>query len=52
MMGHNAAPDAGDGLGHSNAPTDSGQQVAQNYDDSASNYDSDFGGDFDSDGFA
>jgi hypothetical protein len=52
MMGHNAAPDAGNGLGHSNAPTDSGQQVAQNYDDSASNYDSDFGGDFDSDGFA
>jgi hypothetical protein len=52
MMRHNAAPDAGNGLGHSNAPTDSGQQVAQNYDDSASNYDSDFGGDFDSDGFA
>ena len=52
MMGHNSAPDAGNGLGHSNAPTDSGQQVAQNYDNSASNYDNDFGGDFDSDGFA
>jgi hypothetical protein len=52
MMGHNSTPDAGNGLGHSNAPVDSGQQVAQNYDNSASNYDSDFGGDFDSDGFA
>ena len=52
MMGHNSAPDAGNGLGHSNAPADSGQQVAQNYDNSASNYDNDFGGDFDSDGFA
>ena len=52
MMGHNAAPDAGNGLGHSNAPTDSGQQVAQNYDNSAADYDGDFGGDFDSDGFA
>ena len=52
MMGHNAAPDAGNGLGHSNAPTDSGQEMAQNYDNSASDYDSDFGGDFDSDGFA
>jgi hypothetical protein len=52
MMGHNSAPDAGNGLGHSNAPTDSGQQVAQNYDNGASNYDNDFGGDFDSDGFA
>jgi hypothetical protein len=52
MMGQSSAPDAGNGLGHSNAPADSGQQVAQNYDNSASNYDSDFGGDFDSDGFA
>jgi uncharacterized protein len=52
MMGHNSTPDAGNGLGHSNAPADSGQQVAQNYDNSASNYESDFGGDFDSDGFA
>ena len=52
MMGNNSAPDAGDGLGHSNAPADSGQQVAQNYDNNASDYDSDFGGDFDSDGFA
>jgi hypothetical protein len=52
MMGHNAAPDAGNGLGHSNAPTDSGQQVAQSYDNSAADYDGDFGGDFDSDGFA
>ena len=52
MMGSNSAPDAGNGLDHSNAPADSGQQVAQNYDNSASNYDSDFGGDFDSDGFA
>jgi uncharacterized protein len=52
MMGHNAAPDAGNGLGHSNAPADSGQQVAQNYDNSAVDYDSDFGSDFDGDGFA
>ena len=52
MMGHNSTPDAGNGLGHSNAPADSGQQVAQNYDNSAVDYDSDFGGDFDSDGFA
>jgi hypothetical protein len=52
MMGHGSAPDAGNGLGHSNAPADSGQQVAQNYDDSASNYDSDFGGDFDGGDFA
>ena len=52
MMGHNSTPDTGNGLGYSNAPADSGQQVAQNYDNSASSYDSDFGGDFDSDGFA
>jgi len=52
MMGHNSTPDTGNGLGHSNAPADSGQQVAQNYDNSSSNYDNDFGGDFDSDGFA
>ena len=52
MMGQNSTPDAGNGLGHSNAPADSSQQVAQNYDNSASNYESDFGGDFDSDGFA
>jgi len=52
MMGHNSAPDAGNGLGHSNAPADSGQQVAKNYDNGASSYDNDFGGDFDSDGFA
>jgi uncharacterized protein len=52
MMGHNSAPDAGKALDHSNAPADSGQQVAQNYDNSAVDYDSDFGGDFDSDGFA
>ena len=52
MMGQNSAPDAGNGLGHSNAPADSGQQMAQNYDNSAVDYDSDFGGDFDSDGFA
>jgi uncharacterized protein len=52
MMGQNSTPDAGNGLGHSNAPADSGQQVAQNYDNSASSYDNDFGGDFDSDGFA
>ena len=52
MMGQSSAPDAGNGLGHSNAPADSGQQVAQNYNNSAVDYDSDFGGDFDSDGFA
>ena len=52
MMGQSSAPDAGNGLGHSNAPADSGQQMAQNYDNSAVDYDSDFGGNFDSDGFA
>jgi hypothetical protein len=52
MMGHNSAPDTGNGLGHSNAPADSGQQVAQNYDNSASSYDNDFGGDFDGGDFA
>jgi hypothetical protein len=52
MMGHNSTPEAGNGLGHSNAPADSGQQVAQNHDNSASNYDSDFGGDFDGGDFA
>ena len=52
MMGHNAAPDAGNALDHSNAPTDSGQQVAQNYDNSTVDYDGDYGGDFDVDGFA
>lgn len=52
MMGQNSTPDAGSGLGHSNMPADSGQQMAQNYDNSAVDYDSDFGGDFDSDGFA
>jgi uncharacterized protein len=52
MMGQSSAPDAGSGLGHSNTPTDSGQQMAQNYDNSALDYDGDFGGDFDSDGFA
>jgi hypothetical protein len=52
MMGHNSSPDAGNGLGHSNTPADSGQQVAQNYDNNVADYDSDFGGDFDSDGFA
>jgi hypothetical protein len=52
MMGNNSAQDAGNGLGHSNAPADSGQQVAQNHDNSASNYDSDFGGDFDGGDFA
>jgi len=51
-MGHKATPGAGTGVGHSNAPADSGQQVAQNYDNSAVDYDSDFGGDFDVDGFA
>ena len=52
MLGHNSTPDAGNGLGHSNAPADSGQQVAQNYDNSASSYDNDFGGDFDGGDFA
>jgi uncharacterized protein len=52
MMGQGANSEAGTALDHSNAPADSGQQVAQNYDNSASSYDSDFGGDFDVDGFA
>ena len=52
MMGNNSAPDAGNGLGHSNAPADSGQQLAQNIDNSASDFDSDFGGDFDGGDFA
>lgn len=51
MMGQNTSPDpeSGTALDHSNAPADSGQQVAQNYDNSASDYGSDFGGDFDID---
>ena len=52
MMGHNSAPDASKALDHSNVPADSGQQMAQNYDNNVADYDSDFGGDFDSDGFA
>jgi hypothetical protein len=52
MMGQNASSEGGTALDHSNAPADSGQQVAQNYDNSASDYDSDFGDDFDVDGFA
>jgi hypothetical protein len=52
MMGNNSAPDAGNGLDHSNAPIDSGQQVAQNVDNSASDFDNDFGGDFDGGDFA
>jgi hypothetical protein len=52
MMGQNASSEGGTALDHSNAPADSGQQVAQNYDNSASSYDSDFGDDFDVDGFA
>lgn len=51
MMGQSTSPDpeSGTALDHSNAPADSGQQVAQNYDNSASDYGSDFGGDFDID---
>jgi len=52
MMGQGANSDAGTALDHSNSPTESGQQVAQNYDNSAVDYDSDFGDDFDVDGFA
>ncbi len=52
MMGQGSAPDAGNALDHSTAPTDSGQQLAQSFDNSAVDYDSDFGGDFDVDGFA
>jgi hypothetical protein len=52
MMGQNASSEGGTALDHSNAPADSGLQVAHNYDNSASSYDSDFGGDFDVDGFA
>jgi hypothetical protein len=52
MMGQSSAPDAGKALDHSNVPADSGQQVAQNYDNNVADYDGDFGGDFDSDGFA
>jgi hypothetical protein len=48
MMGQNTSPESGNALDHSNAPADPGHQVAQNYDNSASDYDSDFGGDFDS----
>jgi hypothetical protein len=52
MMGHNTTPDTGNSLDHSNVPTDAGQQLAQNYDNNASSYDSDFGGDFDGGDFA
>lgn len=49
MMGQNTSPESGAALDQTNAPADSGQQVAQNYDNSASDYGGDFGGDFDSD---
>ena len=49
MMGQNTSPESGTALDQTNAPADSGQQVAQNYDNSASDYGGDFGGDFDSD---
>jgi hypothetical protein len=52
MMGQGANSEAGTALDHSNSPTESGQQVAQNYDNSVVDYDSDFGDDFDVDGFA
>ena len=52
MMGQSSAPDTGSALDHSNAPADSGQQMAQNIDNSASDFDSDFGGDFDGGDFA
>jgi hypothetical protein len=52
MMGTSSAADASNGLDHSNAPIDSGQQVAQNIDNGASDFDSDFGGDFDGGDFA
>ena len=52
MMGQGANAEGGTALDHSNTPMDSGQQVAQNHDNSAVDYDSDFGGDFDVDGFA
>ena len=52
MMGNSSATDAGNGLDHSSAPIDSGQQFAQNVDNSASDFDSDFGSDFDGGDFA
>ena len=52
MMGQGNSPDANNALDHSNTPSDSGQQLAQNHDLGAADYDDDFGGDFDSDGFA
>ncbi len=52
MMGQGSAHDADMSLDHSNTPADSGQQLAQNYDNSAGDYDSDFGGDFDGGDFA
>jgi hypothetical protein len=52
MMGQDASSAGDAALDHSNALRDSGQQVAQQVDNGAIDYDGDFDGDFDLDGFA
>jgi hypothetical protein len=52
MMGQDASSAGDTATDHSNALTDAGQQVAQQVDNGAIDYDGDFDGDFDLDGFA
>jgi uncharacterized protein len=52
MMGQGAHSEGDAALDHSNAAPDTSQQMAQQVDHSAMDYDSDFDGDFDVDGFA
>lgn len=52
MMSQGGTPEGSGALDHSSAPSDAGEQFAQNHDLGAADYDADFGGDFDSDGFA
>jgi len=52
MMGQGAHSERDAVLDHSNTTPDASQQIAQQVDHSAIDYDSDFDGDFDIDGFA
>lgn len=52
MMGQGAHSEGDAALGHLNAAPDASQQIAQQVDHSAMDFDNDFDGDFDVDGFA
>jgi uncharacterized protein len=52
MMGQGAHSEGDAALGHSNGAPDASQQMAQQVDHSAMDFDNDFDGDFDVDGFA